>query len=211
MNKWQKHINDSRDILLSLSVWDFQGKEMDADLAFKILKSKALGTLERRKTIYFIGNGRSASIANDASSILSMHTGMHTETFFDFSMLTSAANKSGFDDIFSSQLRKRMVPGDILFAISESGESPNIISAVKEALNIGANIYTFSAMNPGNMLRSLGTVNFYIPSDDPMNANLCHMEILNYWMDQMISIVSWQEDISKIYTPCSYEGKYAGN
>ena len=50
------------------------------NIAFKQLKNYTLGALERRRTIYFIGNGSNASVANDASASLTKNTGIYTET-----------------------------------------------------------------------------------------------------------------------------------
>ena len=198
MNNWQRHVNHSRDLLLSLSVRDLKGLDNDIDTAFKQLQNYALGVRERRKTIYFIGNGSSASVANDVSAYLNKNTGIHAETFFNFSLMTAIASDSSYDE--------RMVAGDMLIAISSSGESQNIINAVQEALKIGGNICTLSACNPENTLRSMGTLNFYIPTESPINVNLCHMEIMNYWIDQMISIVSWQEKLKETYTINNFIG-----
>ncbi len=213
MNNWHTHINNTRDLLLSLSVLDINGNEIDTDTAFKQLQNYALGVLERKKTIYFIGNGNSASIANYASANLAKNTGIHTETFFNFSVMTAIANGSGYEKIFSESLKKRMVSGDMLFAICGSGESQNILEAVKEALRIGGTICTFSAMNPDNSLRSFGALNFYVQADTITITDLCDMNIINYWIDQMISTVSWQEDINKMYNQYSskYESKFTGN
>ena len=200
MNEWKTSINNSRDLLLKLSARDMKGQDIDTDLAFKYLKNYTLGILERRKTIYFVGNGASASIANDASVNLAKNTSLNTETFFNFSLLTAIANNSSYEEIFAAPLRKKMVSGDMLIAISSSGQSQNIINAAREALRIGGSICTLSAMNPENSLRSLGTLNFFIPAEYPGNAHLCHMEIMNYWIDQMISTVSWQEDLKETYT-----------
>jgi D-sedoheptulose 7-phosphate isomerase len=199
MKNWQTHIDEIKDILLSLSVKDRNGQVIETDIAFKQLQNYTLGVLERRKTIYFIGNGSCASIANEASANLAVNTGIHTETFFNFSLLTSIASDSGYDKIFAEPLRKRMVAGDMLIAISSSGESKNIIYAVREAQKIGGIVFTLSAMNPENTLRSLGTINFYVPVDKSMIVNVGYMKILNYWIDQMVSIVSWQEEL-KNYT-----------
>lgn len=213
MKKWQTHINEIKDILLSLSVKDRNGLVIETDTAFKQLQNYTLGVLERGKTIYFIGNGGSASIANEASANLAANTGIHTETFFNFSLLTSIACDSGYDEIFAEPLRKRMVTGDMLVAICSSGESPNILSAVKEALNIGGIVCTFTAINSKNNLRSLGTLNFYVSAETIMDANLCHMEIMNWWIKHMISILSWQEDIKRNYKnyKSNYEGIFTNN
>lgn len=195
MNDWKTHINESKDLLLSLSVRDMKGQNIDADTAFKQLQNYTLGVLERRKAIYFIGNGSSASIANEVSANLAKNTGIRTETFFNFALITAIASDSGYEDIFAEPLSKRMAAGDMLVAICSTGESQNIIYAAKEASNLGGNVCTLSAMNTENTLRSLGTLNFYIPAASAWSAHFCHMEVMNYWINQMISMVSWQEDL----------------
>jgi D-sedoheptulose 7-phosphate isomerase len=198
MTNWQTHINEMKDLLLSISARDVNGNDIDIDAAFKQLQNYALRVLERRKTIYFIGNGSSASIANEASACLAKNTGIHTETFFNFALITAIANDSNYEDIFAEPLRKRMVAGDILIALCNSGESENILAAVKSALKIGGIACTLSAMNPQNTLRSIGTLNFHIPTEIAMNVNFCHMEIMNYWIEKMLSIVSWQEQFKEL-------------
>ncbi len=195
MNNWQTHINKTKDLLLSLSVRDIKGQDIDTDTAFKQLQNYTLGALERRKTIYFIGNGSSASIANEVSANLAKNTGIRAETFFNFALITAIASDSGYEKIFSEPLRKRMTAGDMLVAISSTGESQNVIYAAKEAHNLGGIVCTLSAMNPENTLRSIGTLNFYIPASSAWSAHLCHMEVTNYWINEMISMVSWQEDL----------------
>jgi D-sedoheptulose 7-phosphate isomerase len=58
----------------------------------------------------------------------------------DTSVLTSIGNDYSFDDVFSKQIKALGVEGDILLAISTSGNSANVLSAVKDARNQG--IYT---------------------------------------------------------------------
>lgn len=199
MKNWQTHIDKIKGMLISLSVRDINGKEIDTDTAYKQLHNFTLGVLERRKTIYFVGNGSSASIARDTASTLAKNTGINTETFFDFSLLTATASDSGYEEIFAGPLRKKMVAGDMLVVISSSGESRNIINAAMEAQRVGGNVCTFSGMNPNNTLRTLGALNFYIPSENRLNASLCHTGIMNYWVGQLISTLSWQEQLKEKY------------
>jgi D-sedoheptulose 7-phosphate isomerase len=193
MTNWQTHINHIKEQLLSISVSDINGNIIDTDTAFKQLQNYALGVLERKKTIYFVGNGSNASVASDTASILAKNTGINTESFCNFALLTAVASDSGYEEIFAEPLRKKMVPGDMLVAISGSGESRNIINAAMGAQRTGGNICTLSAMNPNNTLKTLGSLNFYIPAENRLNASLCHMQIMNYWIKNIISIVYWQE------------------
>ncbi len=200
MNRWQKQINDLHELLSLLSVRDTNGIEMDCDIAFKRLINYSLMVLERKKTVYLIGNGASASISNQIAADLARNTGLRTETFFNLSLMTSIASDINYDQVFTVPLSRKMEPGDMLIAVNASGEAKNIIGAVKEAARIGGNIITVSAMHPDNTIRSLGLLNFYIPSDCHEKINICHTAILRYWTEQMTSSVRWQEDLKKTFS-----------
>lgn len=200
MTIWQDQINDFHRQLSLLSISDSNGMEVDCDTAFKQLKNYSLMALERKKTVYFIGNGASASISNQVAADLARNAGLRTETFFNLSLITAIASDMNYDHVFTIPLSRKMEPGDMLVAVNDSGEARNIISAVKEATRIGGNVFTFSAMCPENTLRSLGLINFYIPADSHEKANVCHTALLYHWTEQMTSTVTWQEDLKKTYS-----------
>jgi D-sedoheptulose 7-phosphate isomerase len=75
----------------------------------------------------------------------------------------------------------------MLVAISSSGRSPNILRAAREAANLGGLVVTLSAMKPDNPLRSLGAINFYVPSDSYGLAETSHTAILHFWVDQIVA------------------------
>lgn len=195
MNNWLSNVNEIRDILSELSVRDRCGKEISHDLAFRQLKNYALNIRDRKKSVYFIGNGASASIASHISADLAKNAGIHTEVFSDLSLITAIANDIGYEEVFAEPLRRRMNAGDMLVAISSSGQSPNIIRAVSEAVNLGGTAVTISAMKKDNAIRSLGTLNFYVPASSYGGAETCHAAILHYWIDQMIHTISWQDNL----------------
>ena len=76
-----------------------------------------------------------------------------------------------------------MQPDDILIAISSSGNSLNIVNAVKTAKQMNGAVITLSAMSAENSIRHLGDVNFYVPAQTYGTAETTHAAILHYWMD----------------------------
>ena len=76
-----------------------------------------------------------------------------------------------------------MKTGDMLVAISSSGNSPNIIRAVKAAKELEGKIVTLSAMDQGNALRKEGELNFYVGGQTYGQAETAHAVILHHWMD----------------------------
>jgi D-sedoheptulose 7-phosphate isomerase len=92
------------------------------------------------------------------------------------SILTACANDFGFDEIFSRQVEALGRPGDILFAISTSGNSENIVRAVKAAQKIGAITIGFLGCG-GGRLAKLVDLPLIIPSDNTQRIQECHIAI----------------------------------
>ena len=91
--------------------------------------------IRRARRVYLIGNGGSyANAAHLASDLLSCGVRAYT---LDPAFLTATANDSDYAYVFSSWLNVVGEPGDLLIALSGSGNSPNIIRALQEAKRIG--------------------------------------------------------------------------
>ena len=73
--------------------------------------------------------------------------------------------------------------GDMLVAISSSGNSANIVEACVKARLLDMNIVTLSAMGPDNRIRKLGDINFFINASTYGCAESGHAVILHHWMD----------------------------
>jgi D-sedoheptulose 7-phosphate isomerase len=107
----------------------------------KSLSSTVLEQFRNGRNIYIIGNGGSAALANHFATDLT-HTlrGRNLKTkclslSSNSCLITAIANDIGSEHIFSSQLEYFMEPGDLLISISSSGNSPNILNAIKIANN----------------------------------------------------------------------------
>lgn len=101
------------------------------------------------RTIFILGNGGSASTASHFACDLGKGTLSrvydHNEKRFrvvsltdNVAVLTAYANDLSFDDIFLQQLRNLVHRGDVVIAITGSGNSKNVIKAVKYARDCGA-------------------------------------------------------------------------
>lgn len=98
-----------------------------------------LAARERNARIFFIGNGGSAATASHFANDLAIGTRTWTKPFRVVSLtdnvpiLTAIANDYGYDQIFLLQLKTLLMPGDVVVAISASGNSPNLLNAVEYA------------------------------------------------------------------------------
>jgi len=101
-------------------------------------------------TLYLCGNGGSAA---DAQHIAGEMVGrFRTERralpamafSADTSVLTCVANDYSYDDVFARQAEAHIKPGDILWGLSTSGASPNVVKAVEVARRKGARVIAFT-------------------------------------------------------------------
>jgi D-sedoheptulose 7-phosphate isomerase len=78
---------------------------------------------------------------------LAKNAHVHTEVFTDLALITAIANDLSFQEIFSEPLKRRPTQGDMVVAISSSGESPNMLRAAETTLKLGGKVITLSTMN----------------------------------------------------------------
>ena len=98
---------------------------------------------------------------------------------------------------FSKQIEIHGQAGDILVAISSSGESENIVLAARAARKIGASVITLSGFEAGNRLRKLGDLNAWVPSPDYGFVEIAHLGIIHSIVDLAVSLAANEEVIAK--------------
>jgi len=91
----------------------------------------------------------------------------------DTSVITSIGNDYSFDDIFSKQIKAIGMEGDVLLAISTSGNSANVISAVKAARGVGIYTVTFTG-GDGGRVRSLADMALVVKSNTTARIQEAH-------------------------------------
>lgn len=176
IDKCLRHVSASRGNADNFPVEDAFG--MWIDMATRIRGQK--------RTIFLIGNGASASMASHVAADLAKNGHVHTEVFSDLSLITAIANDLSYDEVFAEPLRRRMKSGDMLVAISSSGQSPNVLKAAEEARKLDGVVVTLSAMKSDNSLTSKGDLNFYVPASTYGLAETCHAAILHHWIDKIV-------------------------
>ena len=125
----------------------------------------------RGRVVFVVGNGGSAATASHFACDLSKGTRrdgpptFHVVSLTDnVPLLTAWANDSGYDRVFSEQLTALARPGDLLVAISASGNSPNVVAAVDAARSCGMSVVSLSGRS-GGRLAHLVDVLVNVPSD----------------------------------------------
>ena len=139
-------------------------------------------SIQEGHKVLFVGNGGSAADAQHlAAEIVGRfekdRSGLAAIALTtDSSTLTSIANDYGFDSIFSRQVEALGQSGDILVAISTSGNSPNILKAVEAAKTKG--LTTIGLLGKtGGELKELVDHPLVVPSDNTARIQEAHILI----------------------------------
>ncbi len=132
--------------------------------------------------LIFIGNGGSAAIASHMAIDYSKAGGINATAMNDPVALTCLSNDYGYCHVFDKQLAWQHREGDVLVAISSSGQSKNILNAV-DFVKPYSTVFTFSGFKADNPLRKIGHFNFYVPSDAYGFVELSHMILLHGILD----------------------------
>jgi len=127
---------------------------------------------KKNSRIYIIGNGGSAStashMANDLGTGLKRRNILSLDivSLCDNTAISSAlANDIGYQNIFYMQLRDILKPEDTVIAISCSGNSPNIIEAVKYAQTVGSTIIGLTGFSGGE-LKNISDINVHFSTSN---------------------------------------------
>jgi D-sedoheptulose 7-phosphate isomerase len=145
--------------------------------AIEQIISAIMQAAEEGRTIFVFGNGGGAATASHIACDLNKGTITSGESrrlkvmaFTDnVPMLTAWANDAGYEHVFSEQLKNFIQAGDVVFAISASGNSTNVIQALKTAREAGAITVGICGYDGGKM-NPLCDICAIVPAD--------HMQIV---------------------------------
>ncbi len=152
--------------------------------------------------VFVIGNGGSGSNASHFCE--DMGKGTLARKFFDDDTkkrlkiisltdntpyILAWGNDEGFDRVFLEQLKNLASPGDLLVAISGSGNSPNILRAVEWAKTHGLATFGCTGFS-GGKLRTLAHHNLHVPLDDMGIVESIHLTAFHWVVDDMYRRIS---------------------
>ena len=169
--------------------------EKNVDKILEVAKIIAAAFNDGKKVILF-GNGGSSTDASHITAefvnrfkrerpglpAISLNT--------DMAVITSIANDYDFSDIFAKQLKALSVEGDIVIAISTSGNSPNILKAMDVAKKKRLTTVAFTGLK-GERFASKATYAFVVPSDNTPRIQETHI-ILGHVICQMVEEILFE-------------------
>ena len=171
INKYIESASDSFNSLLT--------NEVLKDSIYKAT-TKCIEAFKNNKKVHLCGNGGSASDAQHIAAELSGRfykdrpplnaEALHVNSSF----MTAVANDYGFKETYARMIEASSKKGDILIAISTSGNSENIINAVKKAKEMGVYTIGFTGKN-GGQLRDLCDLTLHSTNDDTPRVQESHI------------------------------------
>ena len=142
-----------------------------------------IGSINAGGKILWCGNGGSAAdaqhLATELMGGMSDHDRMPIPSIAlttDSSFITAWSNDTDFDSIFSRQVQGLGAEGDVLIGISTSGNSENVINALKQAKYKNLKTIAFTGKTGGN-LDGIADITIKVPSDNTQRIQESHIMI----------------------------------
>lgn len=141
-------------------------------------------TLRRGGKLFFCGNGGSAADAQHLATELLVRLRSRVERpswpaialTLDPAALTAGGNDYGFEDVFARPLSGLGQQGDVLFGITTSGRSPNVIKALKVARDMRINTIGFLG-GDGGAAAALCDVALIVPNNETARVQEAHIAL----------------------------------
>jgi D-sedoheptulose 7-phosphate isomerase len=160
---------------------------------------------QRDRFIFVIGNGGSGSNASHFCEDIGKGT-LRREDFDNDAKkririlsltdntpyILAWGNDEGFERVFVEQLKNLGRPGDLLIAISGSGNSPNILRAVEWANRHDLTTFGCTGFS-GGKLRTLAHHNFHVPLDDMGIVESIHLTAFHWIVDNLLARLSCEK------------------
>ena len=170
-----EYISEKSNLLQSI---DFSELESIIKLLKKCFKNKNI--------LYTCGNGGSSSLADhfvcDFIKQTNNKTSLNVKAISltsNFSLISAISNDLNYNQIFSFQIKKLCKKNDVLFLFSVSGNSPNLIEAVKVSKKIGVKTVSFTGFN-GGKLSKISDYNLNFQMANYGLVEDCHVTIMHF-------------------------------
>ena len=152
-------------------------KRQMADLAERIARA-----LQAGRTIYWMGNGGSSTDAMHLAAELVGKLSRPRRALSSVALtanpatLTAIGNDFGFEEVFARQVEALVRRGDVVIGISTSGNSPNVIRALRAARKLHATTVGLTGQTGGKLARAAELV-LKVPSRDTQRIQESHITI----------------------------------
>lgn len=177
-------------------------KKIDIDAVDEAL-NLLLATAKKHKRVYVFGNGGSSATASHIQNDFGKGISEYVEDKFRFQCLNdnvptvmAIANDIGFDEVFRFQLKGVIEPGDVVMAISGSGNSKNVLNAVEYAKRCGNQVIGMTGYS-GGRLKELSDISLHVPVNSMQVTEDVHMIFDHLMMSMFYKYLCGREHLTK--------------
>jgi|TARA_B110001450_G_scaffold73422_1_gene69715 D-sedoheptulose 7-phosphate isomerase len=150
------------------------------------LKKIIIDNAKKGKKILVFGNGGSAAIASHFTVDLTKNARVRATNFNESNLITCLSNDYGYNQWVSKAIELYMDKGDLVFFISSSGSSKNMINAVKIAKKKKARkIVSFTGFNINNPLKKKSDLTFWVNSHAYNHVENTHQ----IWLLSLVDLI----------------------
>ncbi|MCX8130247.1 MAG: SIS domain-containing protein [Clostridia bacterium] len=203
INEIEAYFDELKDIL----------QKLDRN-SINFIINKLIEVYAKGGMIYIFGNGGSASTASHFVNDFNKGVSGNLSKRFKFiclndnvSTMMAVANDISYDSIFKFQLENYLTPRDLVFGISGSGNSENVVQAIEYANSVGADTVALLGFNGGKLKESTKH-HILVPVNDMQKVEDIHM-ILDHLMMKIIKEFlercNTSQDEAAAYKECSCE------
>ncbi len=171
-------------LLTSVEFTNGRGESMHIEDGVDAVLAMMRAARDQGRRVFVLGNGGSAAIASHTVNDLVNNGRLQASVIHDASLLTCMANDYGYENAYARILDVQASAGDLLFAISSSGQSLNIRKAVEAMGDRGGRTVTLTGFNKDNPLRAMGDLNIWLDSSDYGSVEVGHQFVLHHLCDR---------------------------
>jgi D-sedoheptulose 7-phosphate isomerase len=189
---WSEYRSAFSEALARVAATSADGTPMDMEQSMALLCDWARQARDLGASFHLVGNGASACMASHFAVDWTKNGGVRAFAYNDIAFLTAIGNDIGYEEVFAQPVRAFGRKGDLLVVISSSGQSPNVLSAMKAARDLELRIVTLTGMKPDNTARRGGDLNLYVPAWTYGIVESAHHMLLHVWIDRFLNVRDWE-------------------
>lgn len=198
MSKFYSNYYKSIENGLNNSVFYLNYKIIEPELFFNKIK-KIIQKLQSTKSrIYFLGNGASSSFANHMALDFKKNGKILSQSLSDSALLTALSNDFSYENAMIEFLKiENVTSNDLIVTISSSGNSKNIVNALKFCKKNNINTLSLSGLNKNNSSIKAADYSIFVPKKTYGIVECIHQIYLHLILDDFMEVKEWEKTESQ--------------